>query len=433
MKALRGQVLHFVDDPGVAGESAYQFFEDGVVVIDNGRIQLCGDYAEVQTLIPAHCVVHEHKNHLILPGFIDTHVHYPQTGIIGAHGEELLNWLNEYAFPEELKFANEQHCSEVADFFLDELLRNGTTTALVFATVHRQSVDAFFQSASRRKMRMISGKVLMDRNAPPGLCDTPEIGYAESSQLIEQWHGNGRLLYAITPRFAPCCSTEQFATMTQLRAEYPDVYIHSHLSENRSELDWVAELFPESSNYLQVYDDAKLLGDRSVFAHGIHLSGSECQRIGETQTTIAHCPSSNLFLGSGLFDFTQLQQHGAAIGVGTDVGAGTGFSLVQTLGDAYKVQKLQGKTLDPLYAFYLATLGGAKALALDEHIGNFKEGKEADLSIIDLQATPLLAFRLDRCNTLLDTLSALITMGDDRLISETYIMGERAYARAEVH
>ncbi len=427
-RAYRARILHLVADPAVAGDAAVQFYEDGILWVQNGVIRAVGPADQLLPL-PYQVSVREYPNHLIIPGFVDTHVHYPQTEMIASYGEQLLNWLNTYTFPTEAKFRDPDYARAIADIFLQELLRNGTTTAMVFCTVHPQSVDAFFAAAKERGLCMIAGKVLMDRNAPAELLDTPQTGYAQSQRLIERWHGVDRLHYAVTPRFAPTSTPEQLQTAAQLLREYPGVYLQTHLAENPGELQWVRELFPSAQHYLDVYDQAGLLGERSVFAHGIHLCDDECVRLAQSGSVVAHCPTSNLFLGSGLFDYQRLREQGVQVGLGTDVGAGTSFSLFRTMDEAYKVQHLQGHTLDPLQAFYLATLGGAAALQLDSRIGNFQSGKDADFSILDLDATPFLTFRLQQCKSVRDLLFVLNTLGDDRLVQATYAAGKCVHRR----
>ncbi len=421
---LRGPLLHCLAEPD-KNTDATEYFNDALLHIKDGNIVACGDY---QTLKPSYddhqlAYLEHHPDKLMVPGFIDCHVHYPQTEMIAAHGTQLLDWLNTYTFPVEAQFANLEKSREVAEVFLQELLRNGTTTALVFCTVHPESVEGFFQVAQARKLRMIAGKVLMDRHAPAEVLDTAETGYQQSQQLINKWHGVDRLQYAVTPRFAPTSSPEQLRLAGQLLADNPGVYLHTHLSENHDEIAWVKELFPAADSYLDVYDQAGLLGKRSIFAHGIHLCDDQCQRLADTDSAIAHCPTSNLFIGSGLFPLRKLQKHGINIGMGTDVGGGTSFSMLQTLSEAYKIQQLQQVNLSPEQAFYMATLGGAKALDLDTKIGNFAPGKEADFLLIDLHATQLLRFRNQFCKDWREALFVLQTLGDDRVVAETNVLG----------
>jgi len=424
IKAYRAALLHCLADPREVGiEASHEYFEDGLLVVEDGKVVRNGHAADLLSTLPAGTEVIEYKDALITPGFIDTHIHYPQTGMIASYGEQLLDWLDTYTFPTERAFADKVHAGEVAQVFLRELLRNGTTTALVFGSVHKESVDAFFEQAHKLDLRMIAGKVLMDRNAPDYLTDTAESGYADSKELIERWHGKGRLHYAVTPRFAPTSTPEQLALAGKLFQEYPDLYMHTHLSENRKEIEWVRELFPERKGYLDVYDHHGLIGARSVFAHGVHLCDDECRRLGETGSAVAFCPTSNLFLGSGLFDLEKVEGFGVRVGLGTDVGAGTSFSQLQSLNEAYKVMQLQGKKLDPFKSLYLATLGGARALYLDDRIGSLQPGKDADFVVLDYKATPLIEYRLSQARSLEERLFALMILGDDRAVKETYAAG----------
>ncbi|MFG0583182.1 Guanine deaminase [Pseudomonas sp. THAF187a] len=430
VKAYRAAILHSLADPAVVGvEQSYQYFEDGILLIENGKVAQVGAAAELLPKL-AGVEVQHYRDALITPGFIDTHIHYPQTGMIASYGEQLLDWLETYTFPTEQQFADKAHASDVAAIFLKELLRNGTTTALVFGSVHPQSVDAFFEQADKLNLRMIAGKVLMDRNAPDYLTDTAETGYAESKALIERWHGKGRLHYAVTPRFAPTSTPEQLELAGKLLGEYPDLYMHTHLSENRKEIEWVKALFPERKGYLDVYDHHRLIGPRAVFAHGVHLCDEECQRLAETGSAVAFCPTSNLFLGSGLFDLNKLEAHGVRVGLGTDVGAGTSFSQLQSLNEAYKVMQLQGKKLDPFKSLYLATLGGANALYLDDRLGNFLPGKDADFLVLDYNATPLISYRMQQARSLEERLFALTMLGDDRAVKETFAAGVSVHQRS---
>ena len=428
--AHRASMLHFLDDPGETDvDSAFEYYEDGLLVIENGLISDCGEASSVIPRLPSGTKLVQHPNCLICPGFVDAHIHYPQLEVMASHGEELLDWLNRYTFPAEMKFANSEYAEVCAERFLDELLRVGTTTALVFGTVHPNSVDAFFRSCEKRNLRMISGKVMMDRNAPVELTDSPESSYVESKSLIESWHDKGRLRYAVTPRFAITSTPEQLDLAGLLLKEYPGVYLQTHLSENRSEVDSIRELFPGAKNYLDVYDQYELLGHRSVFAHCIHLDNEEWSRLNTSGSVIAHCPNSNLFLGSGLFSMKSAVEHGVRVGIGSDIGGGCEFSILRTLADGYKVARLRGEDISPLQAFYLATLGGVRALDLEDSIGNFLAGKEADFLILDREATPIIKHRLDVSKNLNEQLFAMMMLGDDRLIKETWIMGEKSHDR----
>ncbi|MEO9655366.1 guanine deaminase [Marinomonas sp.] len=430
LKAWRAAIVHCIADPKEVGiENAYEYFADGLLVTENDKVHAIGHTDELLPNLPKDIEIEHHPDGIITPGFIDTHIHYPQTDMIGSYGEQLLTWLNTYTFPEESKFSDKQHARDVADRFLAELLRNGTTTALVFGTVHKVSVEAFFEACEVQNLRMICGKVMMDRNAPGYLTDTPESSYEDSKALIDTWHNKGRLHYAITPRFAPTSSDEQLQLAGKLLEEYEDVYLHTHLSENKDECAWVQELFPNSQNYLDVYDQHQLLSERSVFAHGIHLCDHEYHRLHETGSAIAFCPTSNLFIGSGLFKLSAAEQHQVNVGLGTDVGGGTSFSMLQTMNEAYKVIQLQNENLNPIKSLYLATLGGAKALRLEDKIGNLAVGTEADFIILDKKATPLLTSRLALSKNIEETLFVFMTIGDDRAIKATYSAGQCVHQR----
>lgn len=432
-QAFRGSILHFLADPGAGGdEHAYAFFADGLMLVEHGRVLELGHYAELHAQLPDDTPITDYSGKIIFPGFIDTHIHYPQTDVIASPGTQLLDWLECYTFPAEQRFDDASHAAEVAEFFLDELLRNGTTTALVFGTVHQQSMDTFFSAAERRDLRMVAGKVLMDRHCPDYLRDTPDSGYADSAALIERWHGQGRLGYAITPRFAITSSDAQLARVAELAQIYPEVHIHSHLAENLDEVAWVKKLFPWSRSYLDVYDHYGLLREKAVYAHCIHLDEIDRQRMVDTGTTAAFCPTSNLFLGSGLFDLAGTRACGMRVSMATDVGGGSSFSMLQTMGAAYQVSKLRGYTLSSLLAFYMMTLGNALALGLDRHIGNLLPGKEADFVVLDMASTPLLARRMSKATSLSERLFILMTLADDRAVAATYIHGKLAYARAQV-
>ena len=427
--AHRGEILHFLSNPADKTDNqasqSWQYFEDGLLVIKDGLVFDCGNTTELLKTLPDDMSITHHENALITPGFVDTHIHYPQCEVIASYGEQLLEWLETYTFPAELAFDDPEHAKTIAKFFLDQLLSNGTTTALVFGTVHPQSVDAFFTEAQARKLRMICGKVMMDRHAPDDLLDTPESSYADSRALIEKWHNKDRLRYAVTPRFAPTSTDEQLDAAKRLLKEYPDVHFQTHLSENKKECEWVKDLFPERQNYLDVYDHHELLGKRSLFAHGIYLEDSEWERLAETDSALSFCPRSNLFIGSGLFNIKKANEFKVKTGLGTDVGGGDSFSMLQTVNEAYKVQQLQGNRLSAFESLYLATLGGALALDLHNDIGNFEKGKEADFVVMDYHATDLIKFKIEQCKTLEERLFSLLMLGDDRCIRETYILGNK--------
>ncbi len=424
LHAHRGEILYFLDEPDRRAEPSWVYHQDGVLLIEDGYIAGCGSSADMLDQLPSDVAVIKHPNALIVPGFIDTHVHYPQYNVLAAYGTQLLEWLETYTFPEERKFADPTYARLIADQFLDELIGNGTTTALVFGTTHPQSVDAFFNASLARNLRMICGKVTMDRNAPKWLLDTPQSAVTESENLIRQWHGKQRLGYAITPRFAPTSSDAQLKAVGEMRQRHPDVHVHTHLAENARECEWVRELFPNHDNYVDVYHQYGLTGSKSVFAHGIYLQHKEWQTLADTDSVIAHCPTSNLFIGSGLFDLKTAEQYQVRLGLGTDVGGGDSFSLLRTINEAYKIQQLNGHDLSPFKSLYMATLGGARALSLDSHIGNFETGKEADFLVLDYHATPLIKRRLTAAaDNLQEKLFALQMLGDDRAIRETWVMG----------
>lgn len=428
--AIRSSLLHCLRDPGLSGDtSAIEHLSDAVTVIRGGRIERVGPASALLPTLGADVPVADHRGEILVPGFIDTHVHYPQVDVIASYGTQLLDWLNQYTFPAETKFADRAHADATAKFFLNRLLENGTTTASVFCTVHPQSVDAFFAESEKRGLRMIAGKCLMDQNAPDGLRDTAETGYRDTKALIERWHGHARSAYAITPRFAPTSSLAQMDTMRALAREHPTTYIQSHVAENKAEIAWVAELFPKHRSYLDVYDHYGLLRDRSIYAHCIYLDDTDRARMTAAGATPSFCPTSNLFIGSGLYDLKQALAAGNVVSVGTDVGGGTSYSMLRTLGEAYKVQQLLGTSLSPAYALYLATLGGAKALSLDDKLGSIVPGKEADFVLLDPAATPLLARRTGLRDDPLDVFFALMTLADDRAIAATYAGGKCVHRR----
>ncbi len=428
VRAHRGAILHFRSDPGSGDDpDSFEFFDDGLLVTADGRVASIGPARELLPALPSDAERVEHRDSILMPGFVDTHVHYPQTDIVGTGGRQLLDWLEHYTFPAERGFADPAHAREVAEFFLDELVRNGTTTALVFCSVHPASVQAFFEAAAARRMRMAAGKVLMDRNCPQYLRDTPETGERATRELLAAWHGRERLLYAITPRFAPTSSDAQLASAGRLATDYPDALIQTHVAENLDEVAWVKRLFPEARSYLDVYDRYGLLRERAIYAHCIHFDEVDRARMAQSGAAAAFCPSSNLRLGSGLFDVASADAAGMRFSIATDVAAGSSFSMLQTLSDAYKVAQLSQQHLSPLRAFYLATLAGARALGVDDRVGRFAVGTEADFIVLDLRATPLLARRTARSRTLAEKLLVLLTLGDDRAVSRTYILGRESH------
>ncbi len=424
----RGQILSFLADPGDGTNvGSYRYFPDGALLIDDGRIAALGPAESILAGLPRDAAVANHGCNLLLPGFIDTHTHYVQTDVIGSGGRQLLDWLQDYTFVEERRFDDVRHAAQVAEFFLDELARNGTTTALVFCSVHPASVDAFFEAADRRSLRMIAGKVLMDRNAPQDLCDSPQMADRESRALLERWHGRGRLHYAITPRFAPTSSAAQLQVAGELARDFPTAFIHSHLAENHDEIAWVRSLFPASRSYLDVYDHYGLLRERAIYAHCIYLDAQDRRRMAESGAAAAFCPTSNLYLGSGLFDIAATDAAGMHFSTATDIGGGSSFSMLRTLDEARKVARLQGQDLHPLRAFYLATLGAARCLRLEDRVGTLEVGAEADFIVLDPHSTELIARRTAAARSLADKLRILMTLGDDRTIKATYVLGRQVH------
>jgi len=430
--AIRGAALTYIDDPfRKPVEDCVVYESDALIVMQNGKISQFGPARNLLSGLPEGTEVTTYENSLILPGFIDCHVHYPQTEIIGAYGATLIDWLNKYTFIAEQNFNSKDHASEVARVFLREGLRCGTTTSCVFCTVDPTSVDAFFEESEKLNMRNIAGKVLMDRNAPEELLDTPQTGYDQTKELIERWHGKGRSLYCVTPRFAPTSTPEQMEMAGSVWQEHPGTYLQSHVSENTDEIAWVNELFPDCKGYVDVYHHYGHLGERSILGHGVHLSEEEFQVLHDTGTAISHCPTSNLFLGSGLFSIENAthQKRPIRVGLATDLGAGTNFSQLVTMNEAYKVAQMSGYPLSPHHAYYLATRGAANALYLDDKIGSIEVGKEADLTVLDLNATPIMGYRLKYAKDIDEVLFVIMTLGDDRTSCATYVAGKRVYSR----
>ena len=368
---------------------------------------------------------HDYGDDLILPGFVDGHVHYPQIGVIASFGTQLLDWLETYTFPEEARFSDPQYARETASLFLDLLLANGTTTAAVYCTVHPESADAFFEESSARNLRMIAGKILMDRNAPDGVTDTAQSGYADTKSLIEKWHGNGRNLYAVTPRFAPTSTPDQLEACGTLMSEFDDVYLQTHVSENTDEIGWVAELFPDARSYQDVYARYDMLGPRGLYGHAIHMDDADLALAAETQTKFVHCPTSNLFIGSGLFDMRRTWDAGVDVMLGCDVGGGTSLSPFATMKAAYEIAQFSGYSLSPEQAFWLSTAGGAEALSLGDRIGRLEAGYEADIAVLDLTSTPVISQRVERAESLRDILFAQMILGDDRAVRAVYANGRK--------
>jgi guanine deaminase len=424
LQAFKGSILFFTDDPDrIDPSETFTYYEEGLLLVEGGYIKEAGPYSKLEKTLPPQTEITDYSGKLIIPGFVDTHIHYPQTDIIASYGKQLLEWLEKCAFPIERKFADAEYASEVADFFLQEILKNGTTTAQVMCTVHQQSADILFQKSLEKNLRLITGKMLMDCNAPDYLLDDSSKGFDSSMELIEKWHDQGRLSYAVTPRFAITSTESQLEKTAELLHSRMGLYLHTHLSENRDEVKMIKTLFPWSRDYLDVYERFELAAPKTTFAHTIHLSQHEVDRIAISGSAVSFCPNSNLFIGSGLFNLEQVTTAGIPVGIGTDVGGGTSFSVLKTLAEGYKVLQLQGQSLSPLKAFYLATLGGAKALDLDDKIGSFLPGKEADFIVLNFNATPLIERRIAMSETLAERLFILMMLGDERSISKTHIMG----------
>jgi guanine deaminase len=425
--AIRGPALTFTGDPFRDGVERTLVHEpDAIVAMQDGRITHFGPAARVAPLLPADTEIRDFgQDALISAGFIDTHVHFPQTPMIASHGAQLLDWLERYTFPAELKLADRTYARRVARAFLQENLRNGITTSCVYCSVHAHSADILFEEAEALGLRLAAGKVLMDRHAPDGLRDSAQSGYDDSLALIRKWHGRGRLLYAITPRFAPTSSPEQLAAAGALWRDHPDCLMQTHIAENEAEVAWVRELFPGRDNYLDVYDHHGLCGRGAVFGHGIWLGDDELQRLHGADAAIAHCPTSNFFLGSGVFDIGRAKREDrpVRVGIGTDVGAGTSFSILQTLNEAYKASQLSHHPLSAAHAYYLATRGSAAALHLEDKVGSIAPGMEADLVVLDMRSTPLIAFRMDEARDFAERLFIQMILGDDRAVRATYVAG----------
>lgn len=422
---IRGRVLTFRDEPqGLDDSASYRYIEDGAVLVEDGRIARLGEYAQVSAEAGGEVQLADHRPHLILPGFIDTHIHYPQTQVVASYAANLLEWLNTYTFVAEQKFADEQHAEFIAERFLDELIRHGTTTAVAYCSVHPQSVDAYFRASQHRNMRMLGGKVMMDRNAPPALRDTAQSGYDDSKALIARWHGKDRLDYVITPRFAITSTPEQLEASQALAREHPECFIQTHLSENHDEIAFTKSLYPDAPDYLGIYEHYGLLGNKTLLGHSIHLEEREVGVMAETGSVAVFCPTSNLFLGSGLFDRDRLKASGVRMAVATDVGGGTSFSMLRTLDEGYKILQLREQRLNPFQSFYMMTLGNARALSMEDKIGTLDEGTEADIVVLDSAATSPMRLRMAAGATLEQELFLLQTVGDDRAIVETYVAGK---------
>jgi guanine deaminase len=425
---LRGRTLTFHRRP-VDGDDrqAYTYDGDGAVLIEDGKIIANGPFDALKMAHPDVEII-DHRPHLIVPGFIDPHIHYPQMQVVGSYAGSLLEWLNKYTFIEEQRFADEDHAHRIADLFMNELIRYGTTTAVAFCSVHPHSADAFFQAAAKRNMCMAGGKVMMDREAPVALTDTAQSSYDDTKALIERWHGkeggkSSRATYAITPRFAITSTPEQLEAAGTLAREHPTCLIQSHLSENEGEIARVAELYPDDEDYTAIYERFGLLNDRALYGHCIHLNARERAAMAEAGAVAVSCPTSNLFLGSGLFRHKVLQEDGIRIAYGTDIGGGTSYSMLRTMDVGYKVAQLQGDRMHPLQTFFAMTLGNAQALGMEGNIGTLDAGTDADIVVLNASAMPTSALKMERVETLEEELFLMQTLADNRMIAETYVAG----------
>jgi guanine deaminase len=426
-RAIRGRLLTFLRAPNGSGDAqSYRYIEDGIVLVKDGRIDAVGPAETLIGQLPTTTPIDHHADALILPGFIDPHIHYPQTQVIASYGAQLLEWLEKYTFVEEQKFGDPAHAARNAEFFLDELARNGTTTALAYCSAHPASAEALFAAASRRNAGMIAGTAIMNRNGPPGLLEPARDAIAASRDLIRRWHGNGRQRYAVTPRFAITSTDDQLAAAGALLAEFPTVLMQTHLAENHNEIATVKQLFPDDASYTAVYARFGLLSPRSLMGHCIHLDHTELALLRDSGSVAVFCPTSNLFIGSGLFDYGRRAAAGVRIALATDVGGGTSYSMLRTAAEAYKVMQLQGQNLPALAAFDLMTRANAEALGLDGEIGSIMPGAFADLVVLDARATPAMAHRMEVAHDLEEELFVLMTMGDDRAVRQTYIAGRPA-------
>ncbi|WP_027244307.1 guanine deaminase [Leisingera daeponensis] len=421
---LKGQVLSFSGSPFGGGQPEDAARLQEAVAVQDGLIAGAGTLAGMQALLPE-AEVRDHGQNLILAGFVDAHVHYPQTAIIASWGKRLIDWLNSYTFPEEMRFADRGYADEIAGRYLDLTTAHGTTTVCSYCTIHPESADAFFAAAQARGQRVAGGKTCMDRNAPEGLRDTAQSAYDDSEALIRRWHGVDRLEYAITPRFSPTSTPEQLEAMGSLWAKHPECLMQTHLSEQTDEIAWVRELFPQARDYLDTYEEFGLLGAKGLYGHAIHLEERERHRLREYGAALIHCPTSNTFIGSGLFDMAGLMAEGQRIGLATDTGGGSSFSMLRTMAAAYEIGQLRGTPLHAAQLLWLATQGSAAALRMDGKIGNIAKGMEADLVVLDLASTPAISQRAARAEDIWEAVFPTIMMGDDRAIAEVWIGGRR--------
>ncbi len=422
---VTGQVLRFAADPfEVPAEEAAIHDVHGAVLIADGRILAAGPVDEVAARAPA-APRTDMGAALLLPGLVDAHMHYPQTGIVASWGRRLVDWLDHYTFPEEMRLADPAYAAAQADLTLALALAHGTTTLASFCTSHAHSVDAFFEAAAARGMAVVAGRTCMDRNAPDGLRDDATTAHDESAALIARWHGRGRARYAVTPRFTPTSTPDQLAALGALWAANPTCLMQTHLSEQTDEVAWVADLHPQARDYLDTYERHGLIGPGALFGHAIHLTDRERARLAESGSAVIHCPTSNTFIGSGLFDCARARADGIAVGLATDTGGGSCFSMLRTMGAAYEIGQLSGTALHPARLLWLATEGAARALRMEAEIGTLAPGSAADLVAIDLASTPAIAQRAVRAETVWEALFPTLMTGDDRAVAGTWIAGSR--------
>lgn len=417
---LLAQTLRFDGNPFLNGVEAARHERHGAVLVEDGRIADVGCADDLRAAYPE-AMVQDLGNALLLPGFVDAHMHYPQTAIIASWGKRLIDWLNTYTFPEESRFGDPDYAREIAARSFDLTLANGTTTLCSYATIHPESVEAFFSEAQQRGLRALTGKTCMDRNAPDTLRDSAQAAYDDSKALLEKWHGVDRLSYVITPRFSPTSTPEQLEALGALWAEHPDCLMQTHLSEQTDEIAWVRDLFPEARDYLDTYEKHGLLGSRGLYGHSIHLEPREQDRLSETGAALIHCPTSNTFIGSGLFDFAMAQR--LRVGLATDTGGGSSFSMLHTMAAAYEVGQLGGTVLHPAHLLWLATAGSAQTLHLEDKIGRLETGLEADLVALDLSSTSAIAQRSARAEDIWEAVFPTIMMGDDRAVQQVWVKG----------
>lgn len=421
-----GPTLRFTGDPMIQPwQDVIRVDTNGAVLIADGMIKAVGDADTLRAEYPRAGVTQYANDTLICPGFVDAHVHYPQTAIIASWGKRLIDWLNTYTFPEEMRLSDPTYADTIAARYLDLTLDHGTTTVASYCTIHPHSVDALFNAAATRGQRIVAGKTCMDRNAPDGLCDTAQSAYDQSKTLIDRWHGTGRATYAITPRFSPTSTADQLAALGALWGEHPTCLMQTHLSEQLDEIAWVRALYPNARDYLDTYEAHGLIGERALYGHAIHLEPREIDRIADTGAALVHCPTSNTFIGSGLFDMAGLAARGIPCGLATDTGGGSSFSMLRTMAAAYEIGQLRGTPLHAAQLIWLATAGSARSLHLQDQIGTIAAGMEADLTILTLASTPAIAQRAAQASNVWESLFATIMMGDDRAIQDVWIGGKR--------